>query len=103
MGPKTEKSFLVKSITKVRENDLVRFTKTFEIQFKFESLKIAYRMLRFRLLHLTFKASLLRDTLKTLTKLLTKLNRIYISYYVPKVFRNFFHRLRKRSVTFVTG
>ena len=44
-----------------------------------------------------------RHTLKTLTKLLIKLNRFYASYYVPKVFWNFFHYLRKRSVTFVTG
>ena len=60
-------------------------------------------MLRLRLLHSIFKASLLRHTLKTLTNLLIKLNRIYASYYVPKIFRNFFHHLRKRSVTFVTG
>ena len=60
-------------------------------------------MLRLRLFHSTFQASLLRHTLKTLTKLLIKLNRIYASYHVPKIFRNFFHHLRKRSVTFVTG
>ena len=60
-------------------------------------------MLRLRLLDFIFKASLLRHTLKTLTKLLIKLNRIYASYYVPKVFRNIFHHLRKRSVSFVTG
>ena len=58
-------------------------------------------MLRFRLLYSIFKASLLRHTLKTLTKLLIKLNRIYASYYVPKISRNLFHHLR--SVTFVTG
>ena len=29
------------SITKVRENDLAQFSKTFKIRFKFESLKIA--------------------------------------------------------------
>ena len=34
-------------------------------------------MLRLRLLHSIFKASLLRHTVKTLTKLLIKLNRIY--------------------------
>ena len=56
-------------------------------------------MLRLRLLHSIFKASLLRHTLKTLTKLLTELNRIYASYYVLKIFQNFFHHLRKRSVT----
>ena len=60
-------------------------------------------MLRLCLLHSVFKASLLRHTLKTLTKLLIKLNRIYASYYVSKIFRNFFHYLRKRDVTFVTG
>ena len=60
-------------------------------------------MLRLRLLHSIFKASLLRHTLKPLTKPLIKLNCIYVSYYVPKVFRNFFHHLRKRSETFVTG
>ena len=60
-------------------------------------------MLRLRLLHSIFKASLLRHTLKTLTKLLIKLNRIYASYYVLKIFRNFFHHLGKRGVTFVTG
>ena len=59
-------------------------------------------MLRLRLLHSIVKASLLRHTLKTLPKLLIKLNRIYASYYVPKIFRNFFHRLRKSNVTFVT-
>ena len=57
-------------------------------------------MLRLRLLHSIFKASLLRHTLKTLTKLLIKLNRIYASYHVSK--KNF-HHLCKRSVTFVTG
>ena len=41
-------------------------------------------MLRLRLLHSIFKASLLRHTLKTLTNLLIKLNRIYLSYYVQK-------------------
>ena len=60
-------------------------------------------MLRLRLLHFIFKASLLRHTLNTLTKLLIKLNRVYASYYAPKIFRNVFHHLRKRSVTFVTG
>ena len=60
-------------------------------------------MLRLRLLHSILKASLLRHTLKTLTKLLIKLNRIYDSHYVPKNFRNFFHHLRKRNVTFVTN
>ena len=60
-------------------------------------------MLRLRLLHLIFKASLLHHTLNTLTKLLIKLNRIYASYYGPKIFRNFFHHLPKRSVAFVTG
>ena len=58
-------------------------------------------MLRLRLLHSIFKASLLRHTLKTLAKLLIKLNRIYASHYVPKIFRTLFHHLRKRSVTFV--
>ena len=43
-------------------------------------------MLRLRLLHSIFKASLLLHTLKTLTKLLIKLNRIYASYYVSKFF-----------------
>ena len=57
-------------------------------------------MLRLRLLHSIFKASLLRHTLKTLTKLLIKLNRIYASYHVSK---KIFHQLHKRSVTFVTG
>ena len=56
-------------------------------------------MLRLRVLYSIFKASLLRHTLKTLTKLLTELNRIYASYYVLKIFQNFFHHLRKRSVT----
>ena len=51
-------------------------------------------MLRLRLLHSIFKASLLGHVLKTLTKLLIKLNRIYASYYVPKIFQNFFHDLR---------
>ena len=60
-------------------------------------------MLRLRLLRSIFKASLLRQTLKTLNKRLVKLNGIYASYYVPKLFRNFFHHLRKRSVMFVTG
>ena len=60
-------------------------------------------MLRLRLLHFIFKASMLRHTLKTLTKLLIKLKRIYVSYHDQKLFRNFFHRLRKRGVTFVTG
>ena len=55
-------------------------------------------MLRLRLLHSIFKASLLRHSLKTLAKLLIKLNRIYVAYYVPKIFQNFFHRLRKCSV-----
>ena len=43
MGPKTgKKTFqFTKSIIKVRKNDLVRFSKTFGIRFKFESLKIA--------------------------------------------------------------
>ena len=54
--------------------------------FKFESLNIAYRMLRLRLLHSIFKAFLLSHTINTLTKLLITLNRIYASYYVPKVF-----------------
>ena len=60
-------------------------------------------MLRLHLLYSIFKPSLLSHTLKTLTKLLIKLNRIYVSYYAPKVFRNFVHHLHKRSVTFVTG
>ena len=47
-------------------------------------------MLRLRLLHSIFKASLLRHTLKTLAKLLIKLNRIYASYHVPKFFEIFF-------------
>ena len=59
-------------------------------------------MLRSRLLHSIFKASLLRHTLKALTKLLTKLKRVY-AFCVPKIFRNFFYHLRKLSVTFVTG
>ena len=59
-------------------------------------------MLRLRLLQSIFKASLLRHTLKILTKPLIKLNHSYASYYVPKIFRNFFHQLRKCSVTFVT-
>ena len=37
-----------------------------------------------RLLYSIFKASLLRHTLKTLAKLLIKLNRIYGFYYVTK-------------------
>ena len=60
-------------------------------------------MLPLRLLHSIFKASLLGHTLETLTKLLIKLNRIYASYYVPKIFRNILNRLPKRSVMFVTG
>ena len=36
-----KKSVLAKSITKVRKKDLVRFSKTFKIRFKFEYLKIA--------------------------------------------------------------
>ena len=67
-------------------------------------------MLRLHLLHSTFKASLLRYTLKTLTKLLIELNPLYASiytlfipYYVPKIFRNLFHHLRKNSVMFVAG
>ena len=60
-------------------------------------------MLRLRLLHPIFKASLLRHTLKTLTKLLIKLNRVDTSYHVPKISQNSFHHLGKRSVTFVTG
>ena len=60
-------------------------------------------MLRLRLLHSIFKASFLRHTLKTLTKLLIKLNRIYASYFVPRFFRNYFHCLSKRSVTFATA
>ena len=59
-------------------------------------------MLRLLLLHSIVKASLLHHTLKALTKLLIKLNRFHVSYHVPKIFRNFFHHLRKRSVTFVT-
>ena len=59
-------------------------------------------MLRLRLLHSIFKASLLRHGLKNLTKILIKLNRIYASYYAQNFFRNLFHHLRKRSVTFVT-
>ena len=47
-------------------------------------------MLRLRLLHSIFKASLLRHTLFTL---LIKLNRIYVSYYVTKIFGNFFDYL----------
>ena len=34
-------ALLAKSITKVRKKDLVRFSKTFKIRFKFEYLKIA--------------------------------------------------------------
>ena len=60
-------------------------------------------MLRLCLLHSIFKASLLRHILKNFDQALIKLKRIYVSYYVPKNFRNFFHHLRKRSVTFVTG
>ena len=60
-------------------------------------------MLRLRLLDFIFKASLLSHTLKPLTKLLIKLNRIYASYYAPKIFRNFFHHLRKCSVASATG
>ena len=60
-------------------------------------------MLRLCLLHSTFKASLLRYTLRTLTKLLIKLNRIYASYYDLNIFRNFFHNQRKRSVMIVTS
>ena len=60
-------------------------------------------MLRLRLLHSIFNASFLRNTLKTLNKFLIKLNRICVSYYVPKSFRNLFQYLRKRSVTFITG
>ena len=42
MGPKLEKPYqFAKPITKVQENDLVRFSKTFEILFKLEFLKIA--------------------------------------------------------------
>ena len=37
-------------------------------------------MLRLGLLHSIFKASLLRHILKTLTMLLTKVNRIYASF-----------------------
>ena len=59
-------------------------------------------MLQLHLLHSNFKASFLLHTLKTLTKLLIKLNRFYAFYYVPKIFRIFFHHLPKRSVTFVT-
>ena len=99
MGPKK-----AKSITKVRENvgfDLAK--RNSEILFKFKSLKyITYVVVWLRLLHSIFKASLLRHTLKTFTKLLIKLNCIYASYYVSKIFRNFFHHLRKRSLTFVT-
>ena len=60
-------------------------------------------MLLLRFLHFIFKTSLLRHTLKTLIKLLIRLNRIYASYYVPKNVRNFFRYLRKRSVMFVTA
>ena len=60
-------------------------------------------MLRLHLLHSIFKVSLLRHTLKTLTKPLIKLHGIYTSYYTQKIFQNFFHHLRKRNVTFVTG
>ena len=45
-------------------------------------------MLRLGLLHSIFRAPLLCHTLKTLTKLLIKLNRIYASYYVPKFSEN---------------
>ena len=55
-------------------------------------------MLRLRLLHFIFKASLLRHSHKTLAKLLIKLNRIYVAYYVPRIFQNVFHHLRKCSV-----
>ena len=60
-------------------------------------------MLRLRLLHSIFEASLLGHARKTLTKLSIKSNLIHASYYVPKIFRRFFHYLRKRSVTFVIG
>ena len=69
MGPKTEKPFwFAKSITKVRENVRNSKFETFEIWFKFKSLKIALHMLQICLLHSIFKASLLRHTLKILTK-----------------------------------
>ena len=59
-------------------------------------------MLRLRLLRSTLKSSLLRHTLKTLIKLLIKVNRIFSYSYVPKIFLNFFHHLRQHRVTFVT-
>ena len=103
MGPKTEKNlFSLLKLSKKYRKMLDRRTRYSLNFFKFESLNIAYRMLRLRLLHSIFKALLLRHTINTLTKLLIKLNRIYASY-VPKVFWNFFHRLRKSKVTFVTG
>ena len=95
---KTIKTIIIKRY----KNNLVQFSKTLEMRFQFKSLKIVQRMLRLRLLHSIFKASLLRHTLKTLTKLLLKSNRIYASYYVPKIFRNFFYRLRISRITFVT-
>ena len=55
------------------------------------------------LLHSIFKASLLPHTLKTLTKILIKLDRAYASYYLPKIFRNCFQHLHEGSKTFVTG
>ena len=42
-------------------------------------------MLQLRLLLSIFKASLVFHTLKTFTKLWTKLNRTYASCYVPKL------------------
>ena len=54
-------------------------------------------MLRLRFLHSIFKASLLRHTLKTLTQT------VFMPLIVSKIFRNFFHDLRKHSVMFVTG
>ena len=60
MGPKTEKPFLVWEIYhKSTEKCWIQFSKTFEIRFKFESLKIAC-LLRLDLSHPIFKASLLR-------------------------------------------
>ena len=61
-------------------------------------------MLRLCLLDFIFKASLLRHTLITLTKLSIKLDRIYASYYVPKIFQNFLFTICVNAAqNFVTG
>ena len=90
IGPKTEKAFL--SLLNLSQKYIKMISFDLAKHSKFESLKIAWRILLLRLLYSIFKASLLRHFLvKTLTMLWIKLNHIYASYYVLTIFRIFFH------------